>query len=108
MSLAMLQVYRYEYLGMISSEIDGETIEGHAVRKVTETVVNGGAEMEGMSLDMTATGRGSGTLYFGQRRGMLLHASSEDELSMEMTMVGPITMTIPMEMSYTTVVRRLP
>ena len=104
-SLEMLTINRYEYLGLQEVEIDGRLMALHAVGKTAENAMTGGAEVEGFTTDMVMTGIGSGTLYFNPENGLLQQATTDDVMTMTMALGS---MDMNMNYTYRTVIRRLP
>jgi len=104
-SLEMLTINHYEYLGLQDVEIDDRLVTLHAVSRDGETAMTGGAEVEGFSTDMVVTGTGRGTLYFSPDGGLVKQATNDDIMAMTMA-IGAMEMT--MDTTYRTVIRRLP
>jgi hypothetical protein len=98
----------FTYLGEQSLEVDGQARTVHAVKKKSETVTAGAGDMMEMLMSMTGTGTSEGTLYFDTMEGLLLLGKTVETVSMVMDMSGATSMSMTMQTSTETTIRRKP
>lgn len=98
----------YTYEGVQTVEVEGREFSAYVVRRESETVGEGGGDVESVTVDMVILTSGAATFYFDTGSGMLLKSISDDVMTMDITMTAPMEVTMSVRVNATTTIRRLP
>ena len=105
----VLMVTEYTYLGLQGEEGVEDSPLFHKVHSVMSMTMGVGADVEDANMIISGSSSGETDLYFSTEDGILDKAVGDMRISMLMEMIMPtMEMTIPMETSFASVIRRLP
>ena len=100
----------YQYLGLITVEESGESSPVHAVHANVKSSLEQWKPIDAMGFtDMTMSGTGTmeGDFFFNPNDGILENAHFTTQLSIVMIMIGPMEISMPIEMTGTIITKRI-
>jgi len=100
-------VSTYTYMGLQNEDLDRDSTQVQVVRRINTTRTSGTGQVEGMTVNFSASGSGEATFFYDARDGVLTGARYAEELSMQSEISGAVNMIVPMDVHVITTTRRI-